>query len=83
MRFSEFAISEARQDAVPQPSVVKQQQRVGKVVQQIAASNKQQEPTEMDKVLAMRQYANWKKRIDQMYLQQLRAQLAAAEQVEV
>lgn len=39
-----------------QPSVVKQQARVGKVVAQIAASDQKQPPTEMDKVMAIRSY---------------------------
>ncbi|MEF8735573.1 MAG: hypothetical protein V5B35_02890 [Candidatus Accumulibacter necessarius] len=78
MRFSEFAVSEARKAVAPVPSVLKQQQRVGKVMQQISASDQQQEPTEMDKVLAMRQYANWQKQTDQLYRQRLKQQLAAA-----
>jgi hypothetical protein len=79
MRFSEFGISEARQRAVIQPSVVKKQQRVGKVVAQIAASDaKQQQPSEMDKVMAMRQYANWQKQTDKAYTQRLKQQLVKA-----
>lgn len=60
-----------------QPSVVKQQARVGKVVAQIATSDQQQAPTEMDKVLAIRSYANMKKRADRTYAERLRQQLAA------
>jgi hypothetical protein len=61
------------------PSLVKQQARVGKVVAQIAASDQQQQPTEMDKVLAMRRYSDLKKRNDKLYAQRLRQQLANAE----
>lgn len=67
--------------AVPVPSVLKRQQRVGKVVQQIAASDQQQQPTEMDKVIAMRQYADWQKQTNQLYRQRLKQQLAATERV--
>lgn len=77
MRISEVIVCEARK-AVPVPSVVKRQQRVGKLVQQIAASDQQQQPTEMDKVLAIRQYANWQKQADKIYTQGLRKQLKVA-----
>ena len=79
MKIKEVIVCEARQASVPQPSVVKQQQRVSKVMQQIAASNQQQQPTEMDKVLAMRQYANWQKQTDRLYRNRLKQQLAATE----
>ena len=72
-------VANAPQNNRIQPSVVKQQVRVGKVVAQIAASDQQLEPTEMDKVLAMRGYANMKKRTDKIYAQRLRQQLASAE----
>jgi hypothetical protein len=62
-----------------QPSMVKQQARVGKVVAQIAASDQKQQPTEMDKVMAMRSYATMKKQNDKLYAQRLRQQLASAE----
>lgn len=41
----------------------------------------QQQPTEMDKVLAMRDYADMKKRNDKLYAQRLKQQLAKAEEV--
>jgi hypothetical protein len=80
MKIKEVIVCEARQASVPQPSVVKQQQRVGKVMQQIAASDQQQEPSEMDKVLAMRRYAEMKKQTDKAYAVRLRRQLEAASQ---
>lgn len=43
-----------------QLSVVAQQRRVGRVVTQVVASDQQQQPTEMDKVLRMRHYADMK-----------------------
>lgn len=61
------------------PSVVKQQGKVLGVVNQIAASDAQQPPTEMEKVLAMRSYSDLKKRTNQTYAQRLRQQLANAE----
>jgi hypothetical protein len=77
MKISEI-ISKQPQNNQLQPSVVKQQLRVGKVVAQIAASDQQQQPTEMDKVLAMRRYSDLKKRNDKLYAQRLRQQLASA-----
>ena len=62
-----------------QPSLVKRQARVNKVVAQIAASEKQQPPTEDEKVLAMWALRDMKAKTDQQYAQQLRQQLAAAE----
>jgi hypothetical protein len=72
-------ISNTKQVLNVQPSLVKQQNRVGKVVAQMAASELAQEPTEMDKVLAMRQYGRMKKRTDKYYAERLRQQLARAE----
>jgi hypothetical protein len=59
-----------------QPSAVNQQQRVAKVVQQIAASDQQQQPSEMEKVLALRQMSAKQKQADKNYASQLRQQLA-------
>ena len=78
MKINEI-IANAPQNNRLQPSVVKQQARVGKVVAQIAASDQQQAPTELDKVLAMRSYANMKKRADRTYAERLRQQLTAAD----
>lgn len=77
MKINEI-VANAPQNNRLQPSVVKQQARVGKVVAQIAASDQQQAPTELDKVLAMRSYANMKKRADRTYAERLRQQLAIA-----
>lgn len=81
MKIKEVIVCEARKMAVPVPSVLKRQQRVGKVMQQIAANDQQQQPSEMDKVMAMRQYANWQKLTDRLYQKRLKQQLAAAERV--
>jgi hypothetical protein len=62
-----------------QPSVVKQQGRVGQVVAKIAASDQQKPATEMEKVLAMRRYSDLKKQTDKNYAARLRQQLANAE----
>ena len=77
MKISEI-ISNTKQVLSVQPSLVKQQNRVGKVMAQIAAVDAQQPPTEMDKVLAMRAYSNVKKRNDKLYAERLRQQLAKA-----
>lgn len=58
-----------------QPSVVAQQQRVGKMVAQIAASDQLQQPTEMEKVLAMRVRAAQQKQSDKGYAAALMQQL--------
>lgn len=61
-----------------QPAPAQRQSRINQVVSQIAASDQQKQPTEMDKVLAMRQYANMKKQANRNYVQNLQQQLAAA-----
>jgi hypothetical protein len=81
MKINEVIICEARKAVAPMPSALKRQQQVGKVIQQIAASDQQQNPSEMDKVLAMRRYADWQKQTDQLYRQRLKQQLSAAELV--
>ena len=77
MKINEIISSTPQRNSL-QPSVVKQQVRVGKVVAQIAASDQQQAPTELDKVLAIRSYANMKKCADRTYAERLRQQLANA-----
>ena len=77
MKISEI-ISNTKQVLSVQPSLVKQQNRVGKVMAQIAAVDAQQPPTEMDTVLAMRAYSGIKKRNDKLYAERLRQQLALA-----
>lgn len=69
----------AKQPVAIQPSLVKQQGRVGQLVTQIAASDQQQPATEMEKVLAMRRYSDLKKQADKNYAARLRQQLANAE----
>jgi hypothetical protein len=82
MKISEVIVCEAKKAVAPVPSVLKQQQRVGKVMQQIAASDQQQQPNEMDKVMAMRRYADWQKQTDQIYRQRLKRLLILANMVE-
>lgn len=79
MKVKEIIEARRQQTAVVLPSLVKQQARVGRVMGQIAASDAQQQPTEMDKVLAMRQTAAVKKQTDRNYAARLRQQLANAE----
>ena len=62
-----------------QPKTLARQTRVNNLVSQIAASDQQQQPSEMDKVMATRQYANMKKQAQQNYTKQLRLQLANAQ----
>ena len=72
-------IAPTRQVLDVKPTVVQQQGKVLRVVNQIAASDARQPPNEMDKVLAMRSYSDLKKRTDRAYAQRLRQQLANAE----
>jgi hypothetical protein len=80
MKINEI-ITTTKQVLNVQPSLVKQQNRVGKVVAQIAASDAQQEPTEIDKVLAMWTYRNIKHRNDKNYAARLRQQLMKAKAI--
>lgn len=69
----------AQQPVAVPPSVVKQQSQVGKVMAKIAASDQRKPPTELEKVLAMRNVSKLKKRTDKAYSERLRQQLANAE----
>ena len=80
MKVKEIIEARRQQTATVQPSLVKQQARVGKVMGQIAASDAQQAPTEMDKVMAMRQMATMKKQTDKNYAARLQRQQALATQ---
>jgi hypothetical protein len=79
MKVKEIIEARQQQPVAVTPTIVKQQGRVGQVVAKIAASNQQQPATEMEKVLAMRKYADLKKRTDRRYAEQLRLQLANAD----
>lgn len=79
MKINEIVANTTQKFVGVQPSIVKRQARVGNVVAQIAASDAQQAPTEIDRVQAMWAYSNWKKRIDKAYAKQLKQQLTAAE----
>lgn len=78
MKISEIVNNTTSRPAAMQPSVVKQQARVAQVVSDIAANDTKQAPTEMDKVLAIRSYANIKKRTDKNYAARLQQQLSIA-----
>ena len=60
-----------------QPASVQRQARINQVVSQISASDQQKQPTEMEMVLATRQYRNMKKQADQNYANGLQQQLAS------
>lgn len=62
-----------------QPTVQTRQARINKLVQQRVSSQAQLPPTVDEKMLAMMQTANLKKRTDQTYAQRLRQQAAAAQ----
>lgn len=79
MRFSEFSISEATKPVIA-PSAVQQQQRINKVVANYAASEQQQQqPTGMEVAIAMRRYAEMKKRADRAYAARAKQELAIAQ----
>ncbi len=78
MRICEV-IARKKQVIDVQPAQMQRQSRINQVVNQIAASDQKQQPTEMDKVMATRQYANMKKQAQQNYTKQLRLQLANAQ----
>ncbi len=68
-----------QQAATVMPAAYQQQARVNKVMKDIAASDaKQQEPTEMDKVLAMRQMATRRKQADKEYALRMQQQATNA-----
>jgi len=68
----------APKPAQVQPSLVQRQVRVQQIINQRAASEQQQPPSEMDRVMAMRQMAAMKKQTDKNYAERLRLQLANA-----
>ena len=78
MKINEVIVSKPQKAATVQPTVVQQQRKVAGVVGQIAASDAQQPPTELEKVLALRQMAALKKRTDKIYAARLQQQLANA-----
>ncbi len=78
MKINEIVAS-TPQNSRLQPSVVKRQVRVNKVVAKIAASENQLPATEDEKVRAMWALRNMKKVNDKRYAQNLRQQLAKAE----
>ena len=79
MKVCEVIGNRQRRPAAVQPSVVTQQAKVAGVVGQLAASEQQQPPTEMDMVMGMRRYSDLKKLTDKTYAERLRQLLATAE----
>lgn len=70
----------APQQAEPVPTAVKQQARVGQLVNQMAAGDMEQhKPAGEEIYLATTQYKNQKKQVDLAYVERLRQQLAYAE----
>lgn len=76
MRYYEF-VSEAQRRQVLQPDLLKQQARVTKVVNRLAATDVQQ-PTEDDIAIGMMRYSELKKRNNKLYAQQLQQQARKA-----
>ncbi len=79
MKVCEVIGNRQRRTAAVQPSVAVQQAKVNGVVGQLAASEQQQPPTEMDMVMGMRRYSDLKKLTDRNYAEHLRQLLAKAE----
>ncbi len=78
VKVREIVETQQQQPVTVPPSIVKQQGRVSQVVAKIAASDQQKPATEMEKVLAMRRYADLKKQTDKNYAVRLRQQLVNA-----
>jgi hypothetical protein len=76
MRYYEF-VGESQSRQVLQPDLLKQQARVAKVVNRLAATDVQQ-PTEDDIAIGMMQYSELKKRNNKLYAQQLQQQANTA-----
>jgi hypothetical protein len=79
MKVCEVIANRSQKPVAVQPSVVKQQTQIGNVMANIAASDQRKPPTELEKVLAMRNVRNMKKRTDKAYADRLRQQLANAD----
>jgi hypothetical protein len=74
-----FEVIGQQQAPAMQPTAVAQQARVNKLVQQRMASQAQLPATEDEKIMAMMQAADLKKRTDKAYANRLRQQAANAE----
>jgi len=84
VKFYEIANNKTQQPApVMQPSVIQQQTRTARLMQQMAADDAQQEqqrnPTGAEVFVAMTAYKNKKTQTDLAYAQRLRQQLAIAQ----
>jgi hypothetical protein len=76
MRINEL-LARTRKVLDVQPAPVQRQARINQVVANIAASEQDQPATELDKVMAMQQYADMKKQANQNYANNLQRQLAS------
>ena len=81
MKIREIVEAILQKPTTVQPSVVRQQNKVGNVVAQIAASDEQQPASEEEKVLAMWRYRDLKKQADKNYAVRLQQQLTKAKGV--
>ena len=78
MKINEIILKASQQPATVQPSVVNQQARVAKVMNDIAVSANNKAPTEEEKVLAIRNIADQKQRNNREYAARLAKQLVIA-----
>jgi len=78
MKINEIILKASQQPAAVQPSVVNQQARVAKVMNDIAVSANNKAPTEEEKVLAIRNIADQKQRNNREYAARLAKQLVIA-----
>ena len=78
MKINEIIGNNKKTESVVQPRAVAQKSQVAKVMNNIAASDANREPTELEKVLAMRAYSDLKDKADQNYVNNLKTNLAGA-----
>lgn len=78
MKINEIIGNNKKTVAVVQPRAVAQKAQVAKVMNNIAASDANREPTELEKVLAMRAYSDLKDKADKNYVNNLKTNLAGA-----
>ena len=78
MKISEIIGNNKKTVSVVQPRAVAQKSQVAKVMNNIAASDANREPTELEKVLAMRAYSDLQDEADQNYVNNLKTSLVGA-----
>ena len=79
VKVKEIVEAVQKQPAQIQPSLVKKQGRIGKVVAQIAASDAQLPPNSTELAMAHMQYSQMKRRNDALYAQRLKQQAGNAQ----